>query len=89
MVRAPIIWPLPFATVPCHSRRRFCGLAHSQTGLLAALYSASMVQPREIQMKILVNASALFLSMILALVPFAVIAVDDSVAVKAEVIQTT
>jgi hypothetical protein len=48
-----------------------------------------MVQPREIQMKILVNASALFLSMILALVPFALIAVNDSTAVKAEVTQAS
>jgi hypothetical protein len=63
-------------------------LAHNQTALLAALYSASLVQPREIPMKILVNASALMLSMILALIPFAVIAVNDSAAVKAEVIQT-
>jgi hypothetical protein len=63
-------------------------LAHSPAGGPAALYSASMVQPREIQMKILVNTGALFLSMILALVPFAVIAVNDSVAVKAEVVQT-
>ena len=31
-------------------------------------------------MKILVNVSALFLSMILALLPFAVIAVNDSAA---------
>jgi hypothetical protein len=46
-----------------------------------------MVQPREIPMKILVNASALMLSMILALIPFAVIAVNDSAAVKAEVVQ--
>jgi hypothetical protein len=46
-----------------------------------------MVQSREIPMKILVNASALMLSMILALIPFAVIAVNDSAAVKAEVIQ--
>jgi hypothetical protein len=38
-------------------------------------------------MKILVNLSALVLSMILALIPFALIAVNDSVAVKAEVIQ--
>jgi hypothetical protein len=37
-----------------------------------------MVQRRETQMKIIVNASALFLSMILALIPFAVIAVNDS-----------
>jgi hypothetical protein len=42
---------------------------------------------REISMKILVNLSALVLSMILALIPFAVIAVNDSAAVKAEVIQ--
>lgn len=35
---------------------------------------------REIPMKILVNVSALFLSMILALIPFAVIAVNDSAA---------
>jgi hypothetical protein len=48
-----------------------------------------MVQLREIPMKILVNVSALFLSMILALIPFAVIAVNDSAAVKAEVIQAT
>jgi hypothetical protein len=48
-----------------------------------------MVQRRETQMKIIVNASALFLSMILALIPFAVIAVDDSAAVKAEVIQAS
>jgi hypothetical protein len=46
-----------------------------------------MVQRRETNMKIIVNASALFLSMILALIPFAMIAVDDSAAVKAEVIQ--
>jgi hypothetical protein len=64
-------------------------LAHGQTGVLAALYSASMVQPREIPMKILTNTSALLLSMILALIPFAVIAVNDSVAVKAEVIQAS
>ena len=38
-------------------------------------------------MKILVNASALMLSMILALIPFAVIAVNDSAAVKTEVTQ--
>jgi hypothetical protein len=37
-------------------------------------------------MKILVNVSALFLSMILALIPFAVIAVNDSAAVKAEAV---
>jgi hypothetical protein len=48
-----------------------------------------MVQRRETPMKIIVNVSALFLSMILALIPFAVIAVNDSAAVKAEVIQTT
>jgi hypothetical protein len=48
-----------------------------------------MVQPREIQMKILVNTSALLLSMILALIPFAVIAVNDSAAVKAEAIQAS
>jgi hypothetical protein len=48
-----------------------------------------MVQPREIHMKVLVNASALLLSMILALIPFAVIAVNDSAAVKAEVIQAS
>ena len=39
-------------------------------------------------MKVLVNLSALLLSTILALVPFAVIAVNDSAAVKAEVIQS-
>jgi hypothetical protein len=39
-------------------------------------------------MKILVNASALLLSMILALIPFALIAVNDSAAIKAEVIQS-
>jgi hypothetical protein len=38
-----------------------------------------MVQSREIPMKILVNIGALFLSMILALIPFAVIAVNDLV----------
>lgn len=38
-------------------------------------------------MKIMLNASALLLSMILALIPFAVIAVNDSAAVKAEVFQ--
>jgi hypothetical protein len=48
-----------------------------------------MVQLREIPMKILVNVRALFLSMILALIPFAVIAVNDSAAVKAEVIQAS
>ena len=46
-----------------------------------------MVQRRETAVKIIVNASALLLSMILALIPFAVIAVNDSAAVKAEVIQ--
>ncbi|HEY2464789.1 MAG TPA: hypothetical protein VGI32_12085 [Steroidobacteraceae bacterium] len=40
-------------------------------------------------MKIFVNASALFLSMILALVPFAVIAVNDSAAAKAEMVQAS
>jgi hypothetical protein len=39
-------------------------------------------------MKVLVNLSALLLSTILALVPFAVIAVNDSAAVKAEVTQS-
>jgi hypothetical protein len=39
-------------------------------------------------MKVLSNVSALFLSMILALVPFAVIAVNDSAAAKAESAQT-
>jgi hypothetical protein len=48
-----------------------------------------MVQVREIPMKVLVNISALFLSMILALIPFAVIAVNDSVAMKAEIVQAT
>jgi hypothetical protein len=40
-------------------------------------------------MKVLVNVSALFLSMVLALIPFAVIAVNDSAAVKAQVIQAS
>ncbi len=40
-------------------------------------------------MKIIVNVSALFLSVILGLVPFAVIAVNDSAALKAEVIQAS
>jgi len=40
-------------------------------------------------MKTLFNVSALFLSTILALIPFAVIAVNDSAAVKAEWTQTT
>jgi hypothetical protein len=40
-------------------------------------------------MKIIFNTSALFLSMILALVPFALIAVDDSAAFKAEVVQAS
>jgi len=40
-------------------------------------------------MKIIVNASALILSVILALIPFAIIAVNDSAAVKAELIQTS
>jgi hypothetical protein len=40
-------------------------------------------------MKILANAGAVFLSMILALMPFAVIAVNDSVAAKAELSQGT
>ena len=40
-------------------------------------------------MKALINLSALFLSTILALIPFAVIAVDDVAAVKAESVQTT
>jgi hypothetical protein len=44
---------------------------------------------REKSMKVLVNVSALFLSMILALIPFAVIAVNDSAAIKAESIQTS
>jgi hypothetical protein len=48
-----------------------------------------MVQRRETTMEIIVNASALFLSMILALIPFAVIAVNDSAAVRAEVIQAS
>src|ERR1700691_5418896 len=82
-------WFLPFATCLCPSRRGSCGLAQSQTGRPAALYSPPTVQLREIPMKILVNVSALFLSMILALIPFAVIAVNDSAAVKAEVIQAS
>ena len=39
-------------------------------------------------MKILFNASALFLATILALIPFAVIAVNDSAPVKVESAQT-
>jgi len=46
-----------------------------------------MVKPREISMKVLAYISALVLSMILALIPFAVIAVNDSAAVRAEVTQ--
>jgi len=38
-------------------------------------------------MKALVNVSALFLSVILGLLPFAVIAVDESAAASPEVIQ--
>jgi hypothetical protein len=38
-------------------------------------------------MKALVNVSALFLSLILGLLPFAVIAVDESAAARADVIQ--
>jgi hypothetical protein len=38
-------------------------------------------------MKALVNISALFLSVILGLLPFAVIAVDESAAARAEVVQ--
>jgi hypothetical protein len=64
-------------------------LAHTRAGAAAALYSASMVQRRETPMKIIVNVSALFLSVILSLVPFAVIAVNDSVALKAEVVQAS
>jgi len=40
-------------------------------------------------MKILATVSALFLATILALIPFAVIAVNDSAAVKAEVVQAS
>jgi len=64
-------------------------LAHTQPGALAALYSAPMVQHRETHMKIIVNTSALFLSMILALIPFAVIAVNDSAVAQAQVIQAS
>ena len=78
---------LPFATRPDHSRRGFAGLAQTQTGGSAAHYSAPMVKPWEIQMKVLTYISALVLSTILALIPFAVIAVNDSAAVKAEVSQ--
>ena len=39
-------------------------------------------------MKVLFNVSALFLATILALIPFAVIAVNDSASVKAESSQT-
>ena len=46
-----------------------------------------MVKPREISMKVLTYISALVLSTVLALIPFAVIAVNDSAAVKAEVTQ--
>jgi hypothetical protein len=38
-------------------------------------------------MKALVNVSALFLSVILGLLPFAVIAVDESAAARADVTQ--
>jgi hypothetical protein len=48
-----------------------------------------MVQRRETAVKIIANAGALLLSMILALVPFAVIAVNDSAAVAAQVIQAS
>jgi hypothetical protein len=64
-------------------------LAHAQAGRLAAHYSVPIVKRRETSVKIIFNASALFLSMILALIPFALIAVDDSAAVKAEVIQAS
>lgn len=40
-------------------------------------------------MKILANTSALLLSLILALIPFALIAVNDSAAVKAEIVQAS
>jgi hypothetical protein len=64
-------------------------LAHAQSGPPAAQYITPIDQRREKPMKIIFNASALFLSMILALIPFAVIAVNDSAAVKAEVIQAS
>ena len=43
----------------------------------------------EIRMKALVNLSALFLSVILGVLPFAVIAVDESAAARPELIQGT
>jgi hypothetical protein len=59
----------------------------SKQGLRQRLTVPPWSSFREIPMKILVNLSALVLSMILALIPFAVIAVNDSAAVKAEMIQ--
>jgi hypothetical protein len=64
-------------------------LAHSQSGPPEEHYIAPIDQRREKPMKIIFNASALFLSMILALIPFAVIAVNDSAAVKAELMQAS
>jgi hypothetical protein len=77
---------LPFATQKHRLRRRTANLAQFPRFQASPLYSVSTVYNYlEKHMKTIHGFAALSLSLILGLVPFALIAVDDFVVAKAEV----
>jgi hypothetical protein len=80
---------LPFATQKHRPRRRTANLAQLPGFRSLPIYSVSMVyNHQEKHMKTIHGFAALSLSLILGLVPFALIAVDDFVVAKAEVSTT-
>jgi hypothetical protein len=69
-------------------RRRAADSAHCPQGRRAAIYSVSQFDnQRETPMKTLSNLAALTLSLVLGLIPFAMIAVNDYVAVQPGILQ--
>ena len=80
---------MPFATRTHRPRRRTADLAQLRGLKSLPAYSISTVYNHpEKHMKIIHGFAALSLSLILGLVPFALIAVDDFVVAKAEVSTT-
>jgi hypothetical protein len=80
---------LPFATQKHRPRRRTADLAQLPGFRSLPIYSLSTVyNHQEKHMKTIHGFAALSLSLILGLVPFALIAVDDFVVAKAEVSTT-
>jgi hypothetical protein len=79
----------PFATGKHRPRRRTANLAQFSGFRSLPVYIVSTVKNhQEIHMKTIHGFAALSLSLILGLVPFALIAVDDFVVAKAEVSTT-